>query len=105
MIIANGFIRPVIKTGGGLDEQGCPVEAVESMGDPVACQWQKAAWDNLAREEQSHYVRKSYTILIDQKDRFDSEEFCLYGRDGFLGRYSVRSVEDLDAVCQTRITV
>lgn len=105
MIIANGFIRPVIKTGGGLDEQGFPVEAVESLGEPVACQWQKAAWDNLAREEQSHYVRKSYTILIEQKDRFDSEEFCLYGRDGFLGRYSVRSVEDLDAVCQTRITV
>lgn len=105
MIIANGFIRPVYKTGGGVDEQGFPVEAVESLGDPVACQWQKAAWDNLAREDQSHYVRKSYTILIDQKDRFDSEELCLYAGGKALGRYSVRSVEDLDAVCQTRITV
>ena len=105
MIIVNGHIRPILKSGGGLDEDGDPVKADERLGCPIPCQWKKAGWDNLARVDETHYIQKSFIILIEKEDRFDSEELCLYAKGKDMGRYSILSMEDLDAVCQTKITI
>ncbi len=103
----NGTLEVIAKTQGGLDpETGYPVPASVAYGDPIPCQIVPVRRDNLARDSHGeHYVNASYKVYIAQRP-FPDERIRLKGRDGgVIGEFSVISAEQLDAVCETVITV
>ena len=103
MIIPNGYIQFLEPSNGGKDANGYPTPAAEKWSDAVECQY-------LLREDRQSRVQgeavstESYTVYVDQME-CQSEIvrlFTLSGKE--IGRFSLRSVEQLDAVCQTRVT-
>ena len=105
--VPNGTLEVITKTGGGIDaETGYPVPASVSYGDPIACQIVPVKRDNLARDSHGEaYTGESYKVYIVQRP-FPDERVRLKGRDGgVIGEFSVISAEQLDAVCETLITV
>lgn len=106
MIIANGTIELKVKTAGGIDPStGFPVASTSSWGSLVPCQYLINTRDNLGRVDGEHFTKAQYSILIEQQT-VASEQLRLTDRGGtVLGEFSIISVEELDAVCQTKILV
>lgn len=109
MIIENGTIRIKAKAGGGIDPvTHNPVKATEAWGEAVPCQWSVNKRDNLGVANGEHFSVASYIVLIDMvlEPPFRGQQLELVSRDyGSLGRYSIISVEPLDAVGQVRILI
>jgi len=107
MIIANGTIELKVKTAGGINTStGFPLASTSSWGSPVSCQYIINTHDNLGRTQGEHFVKAKYSILIEQQNPVASEQLRLKDRAGIvLGEFSIISVEQLDAVCQTKILV
>ncbi len=108
MIIVNGTIEVRQTDGsGGIDpETGYPVEGETQWGDPIPCQFIPATQDYLRKVNDEPYALLTWTILIDQVPIFTAEQIRLRRRDGeVVGEYSVVSIEQLDAVCETRLSV
>lgn len=106
MIIPNGTIELKQKTGGGFDPAtGHPIPPVVTWGEKVPCQYLINTRDNLGRVDGEHFTKAQYSILIEQQT-VASEQLRLTDRGGtVLGEFSIISVEELDAVCQTKILV
>lgn len=109
MIIENGTIRVKAKTPGGIDPvTHNPVKPTEAWGEPVPCQWSVSKRDNLGVFNGEHFSVATYIVLIDRvlEPPFRGQQLELVSRDfGSLGRYSIVSVEPLDAVGQVRILI
>lgn len=106
MIIQNGTIELKRKTGGGIDPvTGYPSAVSYSWGYPIPCQYIVNSHDNLGMTHGEHFVAASYTVLVEQQ-ALDSEQLRIKDRAGVtVGEFSIISVEQLDAVCQTKILV
>lgn len=104
MIIANGHIEFDLSVAAGVDGNGYPIPAVERWSEAVECQYILS--HNLqARNNGEATTTKSYVVYVEQAD-IPSERVKLYDRNGVeLGQYSIRSIEHLDAVCQTKLTL
>lgn len=107
MIIQNGTIEIKRKVPRGIDSGGHPVASNGSWGSPVPCQYIPISHDKRATYNGEHYTLASYTVLVEE------QPFCMCGEQirltdrcgRVLGEYSVASVEYLEAVCETRITI
>lgn len=105
MIIPNGTIELKQKTGGGIDSTtGYPIASTTAWGNPIECQYLVNSRDNLGRASGEAFIRASYTILIEQQ-QLNSEQLRLTDEGGVVREFSIISVEQLDAVCQTKILV
>jgi len=109
MIIENGTIEVKNKTAGGIDPRtGYAIPSSEAQWlTPVPCQWSVTNFSYLARTaEGEHYVKASYSILIEQVYGFAPKQIRLTNAAGeVMGEFSVVRQEELDAVGQTRIYV
>lgn len=109
MIIQNGTIEVKAKSGGGIDaETGHPIKATASWWNPLPCQYVPIAHDKQAVTTSGEpYTLATYMVLVEE------QPFCITGeqvrlkdmKGGVVGEYSVRSVEYLEAVCETKITI
>lgn len=106
MIIPNGTIELKYKTPSGIDPTtGYPIKASSVWGEAVPCQYLIGSHDDLARTSGEAFVKASYDVLVEQQP-IVSEQLRLTDRHGeVLGEFSILSVEQLDAVCQTKILV
>ena len=106
MIIPNGTISFKHKSGGGIDPAtGYPVKPTATWGDDIPCQYLVNSHDNLGRSNGEAFTRASYTVLLEQQP-VDSEQLRMTDASGaVVGEFSIISVEQLDAVCQTKILV
>lgn len=107
MIITNGTIELLTKTGGGIDPtSGYPLATTETWGAPVPCQYVASRCNLQGRTSQGEsYTAASYTILVEEQP-IAGEQLRLKDADGTaIGEYSIIQVERLSAVGQTRITV
>lgn len=104
MIIANGYIEFDQSVAAGVDGNGYPIPAVEKWSETIECQYILS--HNLqARNNGEATTIKSYVVYVEQMN-IPSERVKLYDRNGVeLGQYSIRSVEHLDAVCQTKVAL
>lgn len=104
MIIANGFIRFKEQVEEQVDSMGYPMLSPDAWGEAIECQYNITS--NLqARSNGEAYTSKSFVVWVEQMD-VPSEVVMLYdGRGKEVGQFSVISVEQLDAVCQTRLTL
>jgi hypothetical protein len=107
MIIPNGYIETKVKTGGGIDDDGYPVEPEADWGDPIPCQYTINNYSNKGKANGEAFTIASYSILVEQMPQsYDSEQIRLTSNSGKeLGEFSVIDVEQLEAVSQIRITV
>lgn len=106
MIICNGTIEIQTTTGGGLDTTtGFPRVGTASWGDPIGCQYTPVRQDYLSAVNGEPVKALSFSILIEEQP-FTADRIRLKDRAGnTVGEFSVQSVEELEAVCQLKITV
>jgi hypothetical protein len=106
VIIENGFVRGKNITEKGFDVNGNPIEASETLGEPIPCYIRQLKHDFLARTEQgNNYISASYEVLIDLQ-QFDYEHINLeYSNGKVLGDFRILYIQDLAAVNATQILV
>lgn len=103
MIIANGYIRFNKQTAASTDDKGYFVMSPDAWGKRIECQYLPNI--NLqARSQGEPITAHAYTVYVEQMIHLPSEVVKLYDRcDNEIGQFSVRSYEQLDAVCQTKM--
>ena len=106
MIIANGYIEPVVLSPGELDENGYPTDAERTYGKAVECQVVPARVNRLALATSERVTAAILDIYVDMAE-VDPDITAL--RLTYRGRttedYLVASVKPLEAVGQLKITV
>ena len=109
MIIQNGTIEFKAKTGGVISTTtGHPiVPATTSWGTPIPCQYIPIAHDKLAVSNEEHYTFATWTVLVEeQTTALTGEQIRLKDMTGAtVGEYSIKSIEYLEAVCESKITI
>ena len=106
MIIANGYIEPVVLSTVELDEDGYPSEAAKTYGKAVECQVVPASVNRLAlaiNERVTAAILDIYVDMADVAPDITALRLTYQGRKA--EEYLVASVEPLDAVGQLKITV
>lgn len=105
MLVENGYIELMIKTGGGLDASGHPLPSGGEWKYPTPCQWRKTEGNLLARSKGEAITRASYSILI-HASRFTAEEIRLKDLKGdTIGEFSVIRIEELSRAGMIRLWV
>lgn len=104
MIIPNGYLRFAKHKAVTTDDEGYFVVPADAWSEAVECQYLPAV--NLQAQSKSGAITThTYTIYVEQMT-LASEVVKLYDRsDNEIGQFSIRSYEQLDAVCQTKITL
>ncbi len=106
MIIANGTIEIKQKTPGGLDEKGYPIEATATWGDPIPCQYYPNSSNLLAIALGNPVTAAQYTILLEEM-AYQGERLRLTDSvtGEQVGEFSVKSIEQLEAVAEIKLIV
>ena len=106
MIIRNGTIEVQNLAGGGIDpETGFPTTGTSSWGEPVPCQFSPVKQDYRSTVNGEPSRELTFSILIEGRP-FTADRLRLRDDLGTFSReFSIESVEHLEAVGQTRITV
>jgi len=104
MIIINGSVQVIEKSGGGLDENGNPVHPLETLSVPIPCRVITNKKNNLGKQNGNTFVVASYEILIEPQP-FESERVKLNQLGCDLGEFSVMWTEHLEAVGAVKIIV
>lgn len=106
MIIANGHICAIRKTGGGIDPATRhPVAPSVSYGSPILCQFRPSNLNLQSKSLGEPNKAASYEILIEGSWDEDCEQIRLYRGDRIVAEAPVISIEELAAVCQTRLII
>ena len=102
MIIPNGYIRFAEQKAVTTDNNGYFVVAADAWGEAVECQYLPAV--NLQAQSRAGAITShAYTVFVEQMV-LPGEVVKLYDKgNNEIGQFSVRSYEQLDAVCQTKI--
>lgn len=105
MIIPNGHIAFDASVAEGVDSLGYPIPVVEKWGAAMECQYLPTT-NKQARANDEAITAQSYVVYVDRLLMLPSERVKLSDRQGNeVGQFSVRSVEHLDAVCQTKLVL
>lgn len=107
MIIENGTIQIYSVSGGGLDENGNPIEPTETLEEAIPCNWKRNSYEKRGVYEDGKFTAASYIILLDMQE-FEPCRFRLSdSRGNVLGDYEVRQkgIAFLDYVGCIELTV
>lgn len=107
MIIENGKISALVKTGGGgLNQDGDPVAPSSHWADAIPCNIKANKYSNKGVTNGNTFVSASYEVLIETAEPFTAEQVRLEMDGGkVLGEFSVLQIEPLMAVGSIRIVV
>lgn len=104
MIITNGILQIIGKTGGGY-KNGKPVPVEPVTSEPIPCNIATNKFDHLGTYIDGKFTRVSFIILIDMQP-FEADRIILTtDRGKALGEYSVQNIQFLDVVETVKITV
>lgn len=104
MIVENGTIQGMKVVGGGLDGNGNPIPTSTTWSDPIACNIKTLKSDNLGRYNGNTFTIASYEVLVDDLC-FSAPKVMITMNGNLLGEFQVMSIEPLNAVCLSKITV
>lgn len=107
MIIENGTLQVITKTGGGL-KNGNPVKVVEAIGEPIPCNLKTINHDHKGKVVDGVFTRASYEVLVDSVNapHFKAERVKLTDNRGMaIGEFRVQDIQHLDCVGAVKITV
>ena len=106
MIIENGTIEYIIKTDGGIDRNtGYAIKPTYTYSSPVPCQIVPININYQSRVEDNRIIAAKYTILLEQQEVPSERIRVTYKGNKAIGEFSIISVRQLDAVCETEITI
>lgn len=107
MIITNGKISALVKTGGGgLNKDGDPVAPSSHWAEPVPCNIRANRYSNKGVTNGNTFVSASYEVLIETEEPFIAEQVRIETDGGkTLGEFSVLQIEPLPAVGCIKIVV
>lgn len=104
MIIENGTLQTIEKTGGGI-VNGRPVRVEQVFGDPIPCNLKTITHNNRGKAIDGEFTQASYEVLVDVPT-FTAERVVLTNNRGVrLGEFRVQDVQYLDCVNAVKITV
>lgn len=104
MVIENGILRIVAKTGGGI-RNGVPIPVTEGLGEPLPCNIRTVKHDNKGRTIDNVFAQCSYVVFI-EIETFRAETVELTdNRNNNLGKFKVQDIQHLDAVGVVKIVV
>lgn len=103
MIIANGHIQVIHKTGGGFDSRGNAIPVSESTGNPIPCNIHTTSRrrDNTDMEGNA-YSTGVHEVLIGMRD-FTASEVLLQQGKKLPMRCRVQSIVELECVDAIRL--
>jgi len=104
MFFEDGTIQAKIKSGGGFDENGYPVEPAETWSEPISCHIKLNRKNNLGKQNGNSFIVASYEVFIEMQP-FESERVKLIERGRDLGEFSVLWTECLENVGAVKIVV
>lgn len=104
MIIENGTLQTIVKTGGGF-VGGKPVKVEEEISEPIPCNLKTITHNHKGKAIDGVYTQASYEVLIDVPT-FDAERVVLTDNRGKrIGEFRVQDIQHLDCVNAVKITV
>lgn len=107
MIIENGTLQVVVKTGGGM-VNGKPVPVTEAVGDPIPCNIKTLTDNKKGKIIDNVFTQSSYEVLIDTLavPHFTADMVILTDNRGVVkGKFQVQDIQHLDYVEAVKITV
>lgn len=107
MIIENGAIQIVEKTGGGM-LHGIPIPIKEIPGKPIPCNIKTLHDNKRGKTVDNVFTQSSFEVLIDMSivPLFNADKVILIDNRGQVkGIFPVQEVQHLDEVQTIRITV
>lgn len=103
-MIQNGFVQIKTTSGGGLDEDGIPIEAVSDFGDKIPCHIQTNSHSNNGKYQDGKFIISSYIIFIPMKSGFSTDRVKLTIDEREV-EFDVQNIEFLKLVGRIKITV
>ena len=104
MIIINGTIQVIGKSGGGIDSNGDPIKATQISGASINCNF-KLKMDKKFSYEIGETKVSTYEILIDTQT-FNATKIRLSdNRSQTIGDFEVLNISYLDTAQRVKITV
>ena len=104
MIIENGTLQVITKTGGGM-KNGNPVKVTESISSPIPCNLKTVKHDRKGKTVDGEFTQASYEVIVDVQT-FSAERVILHDNRGVrLGEFQVQDIQHLDCVNAVKITV
>lgn len=102
MIIPNGHIRTNKKSGGGFSENGNPIPVTETWGAKIPCRIQTNNYDKRGKYQDGKFIQCSYIIYVQKQLSTDKIKLFVNNTET---EFTVQSIEFLNLVGQTKITV
>ena len=100
-----GLIRARIQAAGGINDDGEPVEAMSSWGDPVPCKYFANTLNNRGTYQDGQFTISEY-IITTKMMSFKADQIRLTDEKGLIiCEKSVQSLEVLSTVRRVKITV
>lgn len=104
MIIENGYIKIIETTGGGFQD-GDPMPVVETLSDPISCNFKANNNDRKGVYIDGEFKRCSFEILIENQP-FKADRIHLYNLHGDdFGEFRVQDYQYYDFVDAVKISV
>lgn len=104
MIIENGTLQTIEKTGGGM-KNGKPVKVEEVIGNPIPCNLKTITHNHKGKTIDGVFTQASFEVLIDVPV-FSAERVILTDNRGVrFGEFRVQDIQHLDCVNAVKITV
>lgn len=104
MIIENGTLQTIEKTGGGMID-GRPAKVEEVISSPIPCNIRTITHNHKGKTIDGVFTQASFDVLIDVPT-FSAERVILTNNRGVcLGEFRVQDIQHLDSVNAVKITV
>lgn len=103
----NGFLKyEIVKEVSDFNEYGEPnKEATVEWSEPVPCSIKTNSDNRKGKYEDGEFRVASFTVLIEEQDKFTSNRIYLERSEQALGEYRIQSIEELETVGRIQITV
>ena len=105
MIPFNGYFKTTVISGGGFDTIGQPKAVTETVGVTVNCHIQTVTNNKQGKYEDGRFINSSFEIFIDYNKSFNAENIEIFKNEQSVGKFPIQSVEHLQLVGRTKITV
>jgi hypothetical protein len=106
-MVTNGTLQYKLITGGGIDGNGDPVQAVETWSNPIDCLIHQNTNGRLMKYQDGQYVAASHSINV-ELGLFNSTAIRITNNQGmFVGEFQVlpQNIYKYSFVTRIKITV
>ena len=107
MIIENGTLQTIVKTGGGI-VGGKPVPVTETINEPIPCTLTTLHENKRGKIIDNVFTQASYEVLVDAflVPNFTADKVVITDNRGNVkGTFQVQDIQHLDCVQAVKITV